>query len=289
MIQSIRNLLEAPYNKKHLLFALKRFTQWKLIRIFKRRNVHYRLWDNRAWILDYDSLQSMWIMYNYILDWEEFNLIKSYVNAGDQIMDIGANVGAYSVWMTKFVNPPGMLHSFEPDEENFKKLQINISINNIGDRVQANKCALSDKDGILHFTTGLDRENHISDGKEENIVSVNSRMLDTYFEENAISKVTYMKIDVEGFEYMVLKGARKILSGKGIEILQLEINHTVQNVGLSAEDLLRLLKEFDYSLCRYDVEVNQLIPIEYHKERENYFAVSDLKQVNLKLKAQGKR
>lgn len=289
MIQSIRNLLASPYNQKHLLFAIKRFVQWKLIRIFRRRNVRYRIWDNRIWILDYDSLQSMWIMYNYILDWEEFNLIKNYVNPGDQILDVGANAGAYSIWMSKFIHPPGRLHSFEPDQGNFGKLQMNISVNGIGDRIQANRCALSDKNGIIHFTTGLDRENHIAHEGAENIVSVDTLTLDSYFETNSIPQVTYMKIDVEGFEYMVLKGAHKILSGKDIDILQLEINHAVQNAGVSVDDLLQLLAQFDYSLCRYDVQANQLIPIGYYKERENYFAVSDLNRINLKLRSQSKK
>jgi FkbM family methyltransferase len=210
--------------------------------------------------------------------------ILYYVDPGDQVMDIGANVGAYTVWMSKFISRPGRIHAFEPDEASFKKLQSHIAVNNMGDLVKVNRCALSDSDGVLNFTTGLDRLNHITTQREENSVSVPSCTLDAYCEANAVGRVTYMKVDVEGFEYMVLKGAGKLFSSKGVDILQLEINDAVRYAGVSVEDLLALLKGYQYSLCRYDVDNNQLVPIEYHRERENYFAVADMAGVNSKLR-----
>jgi len=285
MTKSFRSLVDAPYNKKRPLFALRRFIYWKLIRLLKLKNIKYPLWENRALFLNYDSLQSMWIMYNYILDWEEFNLIRNYVQPGDQLLDVGANVGAYSVWMSKFISAPGRLHSFEPDAANYQKLENNVAANKIESLINTNQCALSDLDGVLKFTTGLDRLNHIASMPGDNVVSVPSKKLDSYFNANGISRVTYMKIDVEGFEYTVLKGAHEILSGKRIEIIQLEINDAVQNAGITVDVLLKLLREYDYSLCQYDMKANQLIPVEYHREREDYFAVHDLGQANLKLKS----
>jgi len=285
MIGSLRVLLASPYNKKHIFSAFKRFFQWKSIRLGRKLNVRYTLWGDRIWLLDYDSLQSMWIMYNYILDWEEFKLIENYVNPGDQVMDIGANVGAYTVWMSKFISAPGRIHAFEPDEKSFTKLQAHIAVNNMGNLAKATRCALSDTDGVLNFTTGLDRLNHITAEKEANSVSVDSCTLDHYCEMNGISRIAYMKVDVEGFEYMVLKGAVNLFSSKAVDILQMEINDTVRHAGVSVEDLLGLLKGYQYSLCRFDVDSNQLVPIEYYKERENYFAVTDLAGVNSKLRS----
>ena len=284
MIQSIRSLFNAPYNKKHPFFALNRFVYWKLIRLLKLKNIKYRIWGDKTLLMDYDSLQNMWIMYNYILDWEEFNLISKYVREDDQIMDVGANIGAYSVWMSKFILSPGKIHAFEPDQDNFTKLLANISNNRIEKLIAVNKTALSDIDGILSFTTGLDRLNHIVKDEETNTVKISAQRLDTYMREQSISRIAYLKIDVEGFEYAVLKGAHEALSEGRIGILQLEINKTLSNSGISIKDLLDLIAQYKYTLCSFDVDANRLLPVSFTEERENYFAVYDLEKANARLR-----
>jgi FkbM family methyltransferase len=225
-------------------------------------------------------------MYNYWVDWEEFNLIKNYIKSGDTVFDIGANMGFYTIWMSKFIGN-GKIHAFEPDSENFERLKKNIKINNLIKNVVANKIALSNLNGIISFTKGLDGENHIADSSNQNTLQLQSQKIDSYLKDLSINpSITYMKIDVEGFEYAVLKGADAILLNNQIEIIQIEINKTISNSGKSITDLLDLLNEYQYSLCRYDVENNLLISTVYADSRENYFAVSDLEKINFKLKHQ---
>ena len=285
MLSSIRTLFQAPYNKKKPVFALRRFFYWKAIRVLKIRDRRYALWGDRALLLNYDSLQSMWIMYNYWVDWEEFNLISRYVRPGDVVFDIGTNMGFYTIWMSRFVGAHGRIHSFEPDQRNFGRLQANIGINKMGDRIRANNFAVSDIDGELRFTTGLDGENHISRSGEENVVTIPAKKLDSYVQEQGVDRIAYMKIDVEGFEYTVLKGADRLLSAKKIDILQLEINITLRHSNVTVDDLLQLLKRYGYTLCLFDVQNGVLMPVDYTKERENYFAVFDLHKANDRLRA----
>ncbi|MEO6456050.1 MAG: FkbM family methyltransferase [Ginsengibacter sp.] len=282
-MNSLRTLYKAPYNKKFPVFALYRFIYWKLIRFFKWENVKFRLWANRVILLNYGSFQSMWLMYNYYVDWEEFNLISKYLQPGDEVFDIGANMGYYTIWMSKFI-AEGKIHSFEPDAENFKRLQTNISLNNLQALVKANKKAASDVDGKLGFTKGLEGENHIIDHTDQNALTVTSQRIDSYVDQLNISGIAYMKIDVEGFEYAVLKGANAVLLNKRITIIQLEINKTISNSGRSINDVLELLNHYKYMLCSYDVIANQLKVVAFSNKRENYFAVNDLEKINLKLK-----
>ncbi|MBC7887142.1 MAG: FkbM family methyltransferase [Ferruginibacter sp.] len=283
-MNSLRFLYQAPYNKKFPVFALYRFVYWKLIRVFKLKDVKYRLWDNRAIFLNYDSFQSMWIMYNYYVDWEEFNLISKYIQPGDEVFDIGANMGFYTIWMSRFIST-GTIHSFEPDPLNFKRLQKNIALNNLQNRVIANNKAAGDLDGELGFTHGLDGENHIVDQGEQNAVTILSQKIESYVEQHNILAIAYMKIDVEGFEYAVLKGTGTFLSNKKIDIIQLEINKSIGYSGIKISDLLDLLNDNQYSLCSYGVSENQLIVTGFSNERENYFAVHNLQKINLKLKS----
>lgn len=288
-MNSLRTLYSAPYNQKRPIFAMFRFIYWKIIRIFKLKNVKYKLWDNRTILINYDSIQSMWIMYNYYVDWEEFNLISKYVQPADEVFDIGSNMGFYTIWMSKFITK-GKIHSFEPDSGNFEKLHKNIALNNLQAMVVANKKAVSDVNGELLFTRLFDGENHIVDQAlqnyiiQKNTVSIYSQKIDSYIIEHNIPFVAYMKIDVEGFEYSVLKGANTILVNKGIDILQLEINETISNSGKGIHDILELLTHYHYRLCKYNIETNQLESTIYSTKRENYFAVSDVDKINIRLR-----
>ena len=283
MLSSYKILVSSPYNSKNKIQSIKRFILWKFIKALKLSNFKYSLWDDRLIYLNHDSFQSMWIMYNYWVDWEEFNLIKNIVKPQDQVFDIGANMGYYSIWFSKFISLSGKIHSFEPDISNFKRLKKNVLLNKNNEIFNLNNKAVSDLNGELTFTTGLDGENHISNDQSISRTHVVSITLDEYCEKNQIKKLNYVKIDVEGFEYSVLKGAESLLSEQKISIIQLEINQTIINSNKSIADIINLLNKYEYKLCRYDVSQNCLIEIPYNKSRENYFAVADINSLNKEL------
>ncbi|MBC6112157.1 FkbM family methyltransferase [Pedobacter fastidiosus] len=283
MFQSLKNLYKNEYNKKHSIFAFRRFIFWKIIRLFGLNNVKYTLWGNRKILLDSKSFHSMWLMYNYIVDWEEFNLIKDYIKADHTVLDVGTNMGYYTVWISKFIGQNGQIHCFEPDSSNFKKLKQNAEINNLVKTAKLNNIALSDTNGFIPFTLGLDGQNHINLDQSNKSVNVDTKKLDTYAEENNIEQISYAKIDVEGFEYSVLKGAVNLLNNKKIDIIQLEINNTVENSTNNVDDILHLLANHNYILSGYNTGEKKLFPITYTPSRENYFAVHNLNSINQQL------
>lgn len=279
MVQSYRMLWKAPYNKSHPARAIGRWLLWKLIRLFKIRNFSYRVWGDKKIFLNYDSFQSMWIMYNYWVDWEEFNLIKDIIRPEDQVADIGTNMGFYTIWFSKFVGFNGRIHAFEPDQENFSKLTFNCQLNLL-EHVMLNNMAVGNQSGHIYFTTGLDGENHIATSIDKNTRTVPIIRLDDYCQEHHIEKIAYAKVDIEGFEYDFLSGASHLLSQKKIDIIQIEINEQIKHSGKSIHELLDLINRFEYSLCCYDIQNKKLQPISYSKERENYFLVADMTYSN---------
>jgi FkbM family methyltransferase len=281
MYTSLKNLYSHPFNKNHKKFALRRFFVWKLIRVFKIENYEYTLWGNRKIVLNHDSFQSMWLMYNYIVDWEEFNLIQDYCRPSDNVADIGTNIGFYTIWMSNYIDSNGTIHCFEPDKNNFEKLERNCKINNIV-QCKLNNSAVADIDGQLFFTLGKDGENSISK-TTENAIKVKSVKLDTYFENYCNRPFNYVKVDIEGFELLLLKGANNLLQNKKIEILQIELNSAISNSGYEIEDVLSLLASKNMVLCFYDVQSKCLKQIKYTKKRENYFAVFDINSVNKRI------
>jgi FkbM family methyltransferase len=281
-MESLKNLFKNQYNKAHPFFAIRRFIFWKIIRLLRLNDIQYSIWGDRKINLNSNSFHSMWLMYNYIVDWEEFNLIQDFIKNDDQVFDIGTNIGYYTIWISKFITS-GKIHCFEPDKANFQKLKKNVELNQLQHITKLNNIAVNDVNGTLSFTSGLDGQNHINLKKSNNNINVVAMRLDSYVKENDLAKISYLKIDVEGFEFNVLKGAENLLKEKKIEIIQLEINNTLQNSNHNVHDILKLLTDHDYMLCGYQVEEKKLCSISYSASRENYFAVYNLNKVNLQL------
>lgn len=279
---SLPSLLKAPYNKGRKLFAFYRFYVWMYVQVFKLTNYKYAIWGDRKIYLSYHSLQCMWLMHNYWVDWEEYNLIKDILRPDDICFDVGANIGLYTLWMSRF-NLSGAVHSFEPDENNHNSFQRNIQLNDLEDRVQINRLGIADRTGTLYLTKNIDVENHLTTEKSPDAVEISIITLDDYCEQNSIVTIRYLKIDIEGFELTALSGAKDLLSRGAIDMIQLEINSSLSNSGASEDELVSYLNSFGYHLASYNVSEKKLEKINYERKRENYFAVRSIDLLNEQL------
>jgi FkbM family methyltransferase len=127
------------------------------------------------------------------------------INPGDICIDIGANVGNYSIALAQFAEK---VYSFEPNPKTFELLKKNTD--NYKNIIPVNK-ALSDESGVKEFyatyQSGLSGFGDTKRGDVVDKFDVDCVTLDDYFKD----RVNFIKIDVEGFEGHVLRGARKIL------------------------------------------------------------------------------
>jgi FkbM family methyltransferase len=140
---------------------------------------------------------------------EETRVFRSKCRPGDTVIDVGANVGWYTIIASKFVGNNGRVIAFEPEPENFAILKRNVLANGC-DNVTLEQKALSNAAGEL--TLYLDEANKgrhstVLDWKGKTI-KVEALRLDDYLE-NRFKKVDFVKIDVEGAEPMVLEGMKR--------------------------------------------------------------------------------
>jgi FkbM family methyltransferase len=126
------------------------------------------------------------------------------------VVDIGANIGFYTKLLARLVGISGHVYAFEPNQENCSRLRNNVyKLSNVS-VVQA---AVGDFTGQigLFLSENLNVDHHTYDSNERrNRVDVPVVRLDDYFRDD--QNVDFMKIDVQGFEYRVLMGARRILT-----------------------------------------------------------------------------
>lgn len=187
---------------------------------------------------------------------EEFdtNLVKSILNTlkKDYVFyDIGANSGWYTALASQ-VSDLATIHSFEPLEEYIDCIKGTVSLNKATERNHIHNFALSDTNGktkIRLAGSGSSLEKDflsIDRGQRE----IEIRTLDSFAKETNMLNPDFIKIDVEGHEFKVLKGAEEILE-KSKPILFIEIAYTLRTVGSNFihadfEKIFSMLEKMNY-------------------------------------------
>jgi FkbM family methyltransferase len=163
------------------------------------------------------------------------------------VLDIGANIGAHTLRLAKLVGPCGRVMAFEPTDFAFRKLRRNLDLNpSLASRVEALHCFLTTRDGTpvpdaiysswpLAVEAGLHTK-HL--GREMRTKSAQARSLDSILAERADRKVQLVKLDVDGFECDVLRGATSLLrDARPIFVMELA-PYVLEERGASLDQLL---------------------------------------------------
>ena len=158
--------------------------------------------------------------------------------ATDVFVDIGANVGMYSIWAAKTRGT--RVFAFEPESQNYALLNRNIWCNDLGDRVSAYCLALSDGLSLsqLHLSQFMAGGSCHTFGAALNFALQPVVMpfrqgalaidLDTLIARNEIPVPQHIKLDVDGLEHKVIAGAGKTLTNPGVKSVLIEINENLE-------------------------------------------------------------
>lgn len=176
------------------------------------------------------------------------------------MVDVGANYGYYSLLWADNVRKNKTI-SFEASPKNLNALAHNIKLNNLGSQIILEKLAVSEKTGKLHFDMGPEDQtgwggisfsaNGIS------IIEVDAVSLDHYFDK-INEQIQILKIDTEGADYFVIKGAKDLIYQKKINNVFWEENiNRAQKLGLKGGEASAFLLEAGYV-------INQIGENEFH-------------------------
>jgi FkbM family methyltransferase len=147
------------------------------------------------------------LFYPHLYEHHEIAFLKRNLRSGDVFLDIGANIGFYSLIASPIVGNQGMVLAIEADPYNYQKLIMNLKVNNI-ENVQALNVGVSDKEEILRLglnVTGNRGGNSFLSTSKHGI-HVNCHPLSALLKNNHIEKIGGAKFDIEGFEFRVLDG-----------------------------------------------------------------------------------
>ena len=205
------------------------------------------------------------LLYTSRFERRDLQLVARFLKPGMRVIDIGANIGLYSILADRLVGPEGQVWAFEPSMESTARLHRNLALNGARS-VLTVKVALSDQDGgVLELTrdpgrgdgerflaAGGARQLAVArEGRSHDAESVPVTTLDHYFHDQLASgvKIDFLKIDIEGGERLVFEGAPRLLTENRELVMMFE--STPENslrYGYRQEDLFRLLRDFGFGL-----------------------------------------
>jgi len=177
-------------------------------------------------------------------------IAEKLVEQGDVIVDVGANFGWYTTLFGKCSSPGGKVISYEPSPHSYRILTENIELNKMETAIDARALCVGEFSGTTTLEQGFASESglsHVVADKTESTYDVKVVALDEDLNEE-IGKIAYIKIDVEGYEYRTLRGARRIIDVVDQPIIQIELNdEALTRAGNTRADVIDLLGSHGYS------------------------------------------
>lgn len=156
-------------------------------------------------------------VYCGLYEFVDMMLPLHFLRAGDLFLDIGANVGSFTVLAAGVRR--ARTWSFEPDPVTLQRLERNIALNELGGLVTVHPVVLGAADGEVRFTAGRDATNRIAQAGDSETRALPQRRLDTVVGNDG---PVMAKIDVEGAEEMVLSGAPATLQRESLRLVEIE-------------------------------------------------------------------
>lgn len=205
----------------------------------------------------------------------EFALLQRTLSPANApiVFDIGANVGEWALQVQR-LNRSAHIHCFEPCADTFATLQANLS-QQLGHPITANHLALGSTPDSLELqiygaTSALNSlysRAVLGQVLERQVIQVDT--IDRYCQRQQIDRIHFCKLDVEGHELEVLKGAEQLISAGAIDVIQFEYGGTYIDAGILLKDIFEFFASSPYRLFKMFPNALQAVA-SYHVGLETF-------------------
>lgn len=182
------------------------------------------------------------------------------VPPGGVVLDIGANIGAHTLPLARLVSPQGRVYAFEPTDWAQAKLAANLALNpDLASRVTRVQTMLTDWENAaptpLYASwplTAASGVHPLHRGRKMDVAGANATTLDAFLRREGVTRIDFIKLDIDGFEIAALRGARETLRRFRPAMVMELSPHQLAEQGGSIEELAALLDAADYRLIELD-------------------------------------
>ncbi len=273
-LDTLSFILNHPLGRQHPLATLKRFARWQIISRFHDETIIDWI-DGAVLGVKRGMTGATGNVYCGLHEFVEMAFLLHLLRPGDLFLDIGANVGSYTILASKVCGTRSI--AFEPDPAAVLSLRRNIALNAIEDRVSVEQVALGAHNGEVPFTVGLDTMNRVATANDQNSQIVEVKRLDDI---PGVRGAVFAKLDVEGFEDEVIKGGMSMLLSSNLLAIQCESHGPAMTDALIAHG-------FDEYF--YDPLSRALSKKPFGYKASNALFVRDAAQVTLRIEGSPRR
>ena len=271
LIKKIQTIINHEHPLKLLLTEILRRSGLSLLFIIDRHYYKIRF---------YSTSLSRSLYLNPDIRQEDEDIFISYLKKGDIVIDVGANIGTLTLLSASLVKEDGKVYAFEPNPRTYKYLLKNIKLNGLNN-IKTFCIAIGAKNSVAELADlRTDDMNYIITDKPGNIRTIKTKLssLDEVMP-SSIKKINLLKIDTEGYELFVLKGASNVLDITECIYYESWEKHFTK-LNYRTQDISFLLKENGFKIFRIvgKEHICEIKDISHYESShlENLIAVKDV-------------
>lgn len=247
MLNALKHVWRHPLNVDARFSGLGRLLRWQIAtRLLPGVSVAVPFTDRAHLLVQRGMYGATQNIYCGLNDFEDMSFVVHFLRGTDVFIDVGANVGAYTVLASAAAKARS--YAFEPSPSALYALRKNIDINRISDLVSVEPYAVGRASGTVKMSTsGADAMHHVTHEEDARSATVGMRTIDSYGLTPAI-----MKIDVEGYEAEVLAGASQTAKRPELVAIITENSHDSANFGEGIQTLDSFMRHNGFVAATYD-------------------------------------
>ncbi|MCG6885826.1 MAG: FkbM family methyltransferase [Proteobacteria bacterium] len=282
MLNTLRYITAHPLNKKHKTAAVMRWLRWQLrSRLTSDAVIVDFVGDSRLRVKS-GMTGATGNIYCGLHEFEDMSFLLHFLRPGDLFVDIGANIGSYTVLASKVAGAHTI--TIEPVPSAFAALTDNILLNDIQGRVRTENFAVGSENRMLTFSLDRDTGNHAIPekvGYKGSTTTVACRRLDDLLDDEVPKLI---KIDVEGFETEVINGAEKIISNPECVAVIMELIGEGEGYGYSEKKLHEKMLSYGFEAYKYLPFTREIRALEIsNREKGNVLYLKSVSDISERL------
>jgi FkbM family methyltransferase len=273
-----------PLTKENPFKAIIRYGKWHLLKLIGKGYITHSLIGETKVHLGKNDSAALVNYYTGLYEFEEMCFLLHFLRKQDLMIDVGANIGVFSLLASGHVGCKSI--AFEPIPSTFQRLIKNIKLNGLENKITPLNIGLGSSNSVLKFTNHTENSiNRVADTNDKNAISVDVKKLDDITGDLNSFQAILLKVDVEGFETEVLRGADEVLANPLLKAIIIELNGSGNKFGFDEKSIKEKLQHEGFELFYYkpfDRSVSNENPtnnwgntifirdIEFVKERVHY-------------------
>jgi len=259
ILNTIKFITDHPLNREHKLSSIIRFAKWQVGSRLLASTIVYDWINGARFFVKTGETGLTGNIYTGLHEFPEMGFLLHFLRTEDLFVDIGANVGSYTILACSAIGARGI--AFEPVPSTYQRLLENMRLNHLDAKVKCINKGVGACPGTIAFTGDRDTTNHALAADEhcDHPVTVAVTSLDAALPDECPALI---KIDVEGYEAAVLEGAQTILQKQTLHAVIMELNGSGDRYGFNESQILELMLDHGFKTYSYHPLARTLVKLE---------------------------